>query len=174
MKRLYYLTDSVDCVEQISSEVHRWGISDWNFHVLSKDRAGLSKHQNHTDTPLHQKSIIPTGERSAFIGVAAGIAAALGASLLIPLLDSVGRIPFAIMVFICALFGAWSIALFGIHEEQQKLRKFQGDIESGKYLIMVDVKKDQIELVRKVMDQHPEALPARMGGSVSNFLASAK
>lgn len=174
MKRLYYLTDSMDCVEQISSEVHRWGISDWNFHVLSKDRAGLSKHQNHTDTALHQKSIVPTSERGAFIGVGAGIAAALGASLFIPLLESVGRILFAVIVFTCALFGAWSVALFGMHEEQHKLRKFHDDIESGKYLIMVDVKKDQIELVRKVMGQHPEALPASLGGSVSNFLASAK
>ncbi|MGI9295160.1 MAG: hypothetical protein ACR2PS_14365 [Pseudomonadales bacterium] len=174
MKRLYYLTDSIDCVEQISREVHRWGISDWHFHVLSKDRAGLSKHQNHTDSPLHQKSIVPTSERGAFIGLAAGIAAALGASLFIPLLESIGRIPFAIVVFICALFGAWSVALFGMHEEQQKLRKFQADIESGKYLIMVDVRKDQIELVRKVMGQHPEALPATKGGRVSNSLASAK
>lgn len=174
MKRLYYLTDSIDCVEQISSEVHRWGISDWHFHVLSKDRAGLSKHQNHTDTLLRQKNIVPTIERGALIGIAAGIAAALGASALVPLLESVGRIPFAIIVFICALFGAWSIALFGIHEEQQELRKFHNDIESGKYLIMVDVKKDQIELVRKIMGQHPEALPATLGGGVSNSLASAK
>lgn len=174
MKRLYYLTDSTDCVEQIASEVHRWGISDWNFHVLSKDRAGLSKHQNHTDTLLHQKSIIPTSERGAFIGVAAGIAAALGVSLFMPLLESVGRIPFAVIVFMCALLGAWLVALFSMHEEQQKLRKFQDDIESGKYLIMVDVKKGHVELVRKVMAQHPEALPATFGGSVVNSLASAK
>lgn len=174
MKRLYYLTDSVDCVEKIASEVHRWGISDWNFHVLSKDRAGLSRHQNHSDALLRQKSIVPSSDRGAFIGIAAGIAAALGASLLIPLLDSVGRIAFAIIVFVCALFGAWSIALFGTHEEQQKLRKFQHDIEGGKYLIMVDVKKDQIELVRKVMSQHPEALPATLNAGVSSSLASAK
>lgn len=174
MKRLYYLTDSIDCVEQIASEVHRWGISDWNFHVLSKDRTGLSKHQNHADSSIHQKSIVPTSERGLLIGVAAGIAAALGASLLIPLLESVGRIPFAMLVFACALLGAWSIALFGRHEEQQKLRKFQHDIESGKHLIMVDVKKDQIELVRKIMGQHPEAVAATLHGGMSHSLASAK
>ena len=174
MKRLYYLTDSIDCAEQIASEVHRWGIADWNYHVLSKDPAGLSKHQNHADTLLHQKSIVPTCERGLFTGIAAGVAAALGASLLIPLLETVGRIPFAIVVFSCALLGAWSIALFGRYEEQQKLHKFQHDIDSGKLLIMIDVKKDQIELVRKVMGQYPEALPAMLNGGVSRTLASAK
>ncbi len=174
MKRLYYLTENADCAEQIASEVHRWGIADWNFHVLSKDCAGLSKHQNHADTPLHQKSIVPTGERGLFTGIAAGIAAALGASLLVPLLATVGRFPFAILVFACALLGAWSIALFGRHEEYQKLRKFEHDIDSGKLLIMLDVKKGQIALVRKVMEQYPEAVPALLGGGINNSLASVK
>ncbi len=174
MKRLYYLTDSIDCAEQIASEVHRWGIANWNLHVLSKDQAGLSKHQNHADTPLHQKSIVPTSERGLLTGAAAGIGAALGASLLLPMLEQLGRFPFAIIVFACALLGGWSIALFGQYEEQQKLRKFQHDIESGKFLIMVDIKKDQVELVRKVMGQYPEALPVMLNGGMRSSLASAK
>ncbi len=174
MQRLYYFTESTDCAEQIASEVHRWGISGWNFHVLSRDLSGLSKHQNHADTLLRQKSIVPSSGRGLFIGVAAGIAAALGASLLVPHLETIGRIPFAIIVFACALIGAWSIALFGRYEEQQKLRKFQHDIENGKLLIMIDVKKDQVELVRKVMGQYPETWPALVAGGTARSLADAK
>jgi hypothetical protein len=41
MKRLYYLSSSIESVEQVSNDLHEKGITDWNFHIISKDEAGL-------------------------------------------------------------------------------------------------------------------------------------
>jgi hypothetical protein len=71
MKRLYFLTDDIDKAEQISNELHREGISDWNFHVMSKDAAGLKRHHLHsTNVLLHEKDTVRAGERGAMLGVA--------------------------------------------------------------------------------------------------------
>ena len=48
MKRLYYLTDTLDSVSKISTNLHQDGITDWNIHVLSKDEAGLYHRHVHS------------------------------------------------------------------------------------------------------------------------------
>ena len=43
MKRLYYLTDSINCAQNISDKLHQKGITDWNFHIMSKNKDDLDK-----------------------------------------------------------------------------------------------------------------------------------
>ena len=66
-----------------------------------------------------------------------------------------------------ALFGAWSGGLAGVTRENYKIRRFHSDLEKGKYLIMVDVLKNQEQLIRQQLSQyHPEALLAAEGTSL--------
>ena len=37
MKRLYYLSPTIDSAEQVSNDLHEKGITDWHFHIVSKD-----------------------------------------------------------------------------------------------------------------------------------------
>ncbi|WP_156497956.1 hypothetical protein [Oleiphilus sp. HI0043] len=41
MKRLYYLSPSIDSVDQVSKDLHEHGITDWNFHIISTNEEGL-------------------------------------------------------------------------------------------------------------------------------------
>ena len=48
MKRLFYLVYQMDSVESISEDLHKEGITDWRFHVLSRDEAGLFTRKLHS------------------------------------------------------------------------------------------------------------------------------
>ena len=73
MKRLYYLTDNIEAAEQLSERLHKDGITDWNFHVLGKDKANIVKHHLHSTTPLQELDIIRSGERGVITGLAVGM-----------------------------------------------------------------------------------------------------
>src|SRR3990170_3483580 len=65
---------------------------------------------------------------------------------------------YAILVGAATLFGAWSGGLAGIGTENKKLRRFHDDIDAGKYLILVYVRKHQEATVRKMMtERHSDA-----------------
>jgi len=160
MKRLYYLTHQLDAVDNISKTLHEAGISDWNFHVLSKDKAGLTTHRIHSTTPLHERDIIRSGERGALIGVSVGLCVALiiAATNALPA-AAMGYFAMATLVFVCTMFGAWAGGFFGIQTENYKVRQFHEELEDGQYLLMIDVDASHEETVLKLMSLCHDATP---------------
>lgn len=160
MKRLYYMTADLKSTERISLDLHAAGITDWHFHVFSKDEAGLHKYHIHSVNLLQQFDIIHSGERGALIGITVGIAAAISTLLFAPFGEALGVEVLAIIVGLLAMFGAWVGGMIGLSRENYKLSRFHNEVENGKYLIMVDINKDQEHKVREIMQRlHPEAMP---------------
>lgn len=159
MKRLYYLTTNLDAVDNISQTLHDAGISDWNFHVLSKDKAGLMTHRLHSTTPFHERDILRAAERGALIGIAAGVSVALllTATSVIP--ADTGFMALASLVLVCTLFGTWAGGFFGIQTENYKVRQFHAELEEGQHLLMVDVDRKHEHAIRRLMAHHREAVP---------------
>lgn len=155
MKRLYYLTRNIDALERISERLHEAGITDWNFHVLSKDKAGLTTHHIHSTTPLHERDIIRGGERGALIGAAAGLIAAIAlmATDVVPT-TTMGYLGMATLVIVFTLHGAWSGGLFGIQKQNYKIRQFHRELDEGQYLLMIDVKPAHEATVRSLLARH--------------------
>ncbi|NIM69655.1 MAG: hypothetical protein GTN86_03285, partial [Xanthomonadales bacterium] len=53
---------------------------------------------------------------------------------------------------------AWVGGLTGIDKKNKKLRRFQGDIDAGKYLILIYAFKEQEGVIRDMMKRkHEEA-----------------
>lgn len=151
MKRLYYLADNLDIADDVAKALHNEGISDWNFHVLSKDEAGLYKHHLHAATPLHQRDLIRTGERGALLGFAVGMAAAVFTALLLELSSVHTLLVFGIAVILPTLFGAWLGGLVGLSLENHKIARFHRDIEAGRALLMIDVRRHHSQRIQQVM-----------------------
>jgi len=160
MKRLYYLTHDIDAADSISQTVHDAGITDWNFHVLSKDKAGLTTHRIHSTTPLHERDIIRSGERGALIGAALGliVALVLVATNVVPT-TTMGYVGMAALVFVFTMHGAWSGGFLGIQTENYKVKQFHDDLEDGQYLLMIDVAPRDEETILKLMSLCHEATP---------------
>jgi hypothetical protein len=154
MQRIYYVTDSVEVTEAISERLHGFGISDWNFHVVAKDEAGMIAHRIHRATLYQQLDIVHSGERYALLYAAVGLVTGLLVALrgwapVEP--DWVFVVGFA---FFTGFFGAWTGGLIGVSRENYKLAPFHADIEAGRYLLMIDVKQEQRSEVREMINMN--------------------
>ena len=159
MKCLYYLTRTIGATDQVSADLHEVGVMDFYLHVISRDQAGLKRHQIHSSNYLETLDIV----RDGFIGAALGFVIGLaGAGLLLytkPFGDHVvPTFVYALLVGVATLFGAWEGGLMGVDSEHKKLAKFHDDLVAGKYLILVYVRKHREQVVLKMMrDKHPDA-----------------
>ena len=171
MMRLFYLVSSIDSAKDISDDLHEHGVTDWRFHIVSKDEAGLYTHQLHTASVLDRTDLPRFVERGAIIGFVLALVVLLPLALMnvVPLPGAAWIALFAFMV----AAGAWVGG--GIQNENYRIKPFHDDIEAGKYLIMVDAPKDHIPKVKELMTKnHPEAQLQGKDSSFNNPFASAR
>lgn len=168
MRKLYYLTDDMFSVEQISRDLHEHGITYWNFCVHSKDEVGLHKRRVHSASYLQQRNVIRHGERGALIGFVVAILAVLYVMIAEPFGAQTHPLVYVAIFGFITLFGAWVGGLNGLATENQSIAKFHDDVTAGKHLLMIDVKKEQENVVKELMQKnHPEA---EYKGSESTFI----
>lgn len=151
MKRLYYLTDNIEAAEQLSERLHKDGITDWNFHVLGKDKANIVKHHLHSTTPLQELDIIRSGERGVITGLAVGTLFVAVMMMTSNFGQNVHWLWLVVAVGFFASFGAWVGGLVGISSENYKIKKFHNHIEAGQYLLLIDVDALQKPLIESIV-----------------------
>lgn len=169
MKRLYYLTDNIESTEQISKDLHAEGISDWNFHVLSKDEAGLYKRHIHSANYLQKLDVIRNAERGAMLGFVASSLTALWVMTSEPFGSQTNGLVYVAIFGFITLFGAWTGGMVGLAKENQSIAQFHDAIEAGRFLIMIDVKAGEEGRLRELMvRRHPEAEFKSVGSTLVN------
>ncbi len=172
MKRLFYLVDSIDSVESISEDLHEQGITDWRFHIFSKDEAGLYTHRLHSASVLDKTDLPRFVERGMIIG------ALFTLFFVIPMAiwGGLGWPPaaYVAMGVFAVLAGGWLGGFGGIGTENYRIRKYHSDIEAGRHLVMVDVPKADVAQMKELMAlNHPEAKLQDEGSSFNNPFAAA-
>lgn len=165
MKRLFYLVDSIDSLDEISDDLHKRGITDWRFHIVSKDEAGLYTHRLHSASILDRTDLPRFVERGMILG------ALFTLVLIVPMaLWGVFGLPTSAYVAMGAfaiIAGGWIGGFGGINGDNYRIRKFHRDIEDGRHLVMVDVPKSDVAEMKQLMTKnHPEA---RLQGESSSF-----
>ncbi|MDY0007979.1 MAG: hypothetical protein RBS22_14255 [Spongiibacteraceae bacterium] len=173
MKRLYYLTDSMDIADRVSERLQAAGLADWNFHVLSRDEAGVYRRHLHGATPFHRRDIIRGGERGALIGAALGLLAATFIVNVMQQSTSVETVAFAVIVVVFTLFGAWDGGMVGLALDNHKIARFRDDIYAGRHLLLIDVPRKHAQAVHTLMRQF-EASPAGEGSTLISPFDSAR
>lgn len=158
MKCMYYLAPSLVSTHQISDDLRDVGIDEWHVHVISKDEAGLRKEKLHSSNWLETRDLLRYGFIGANFGLIAGVIAAGAMILFEPFGPNVPVIAYFFLVLVATLFGAWVGGLVGLDSENQKLKRFHDDIESGKYLVLIYARKGMGERVKEMMrERHPES-----------------
>jgi hypothetical protein len=152
VRRLYYLANDLHICELVAQALKEEGISDWNFHVLSKDEIGLYQRRIHAATAYQQLDVIHTGERWGIAGAAVGLAAGGLAHLLQPLPWEVDLFAVALIALAGGLFGAWQGALAGLSRQSYKIARFRDDLDARRHLVMVDVGEHNRARVREIMN----------------------
>ncbi|WP_196138768.1 hypothetical protein [Aliikangiella sp. G2MR2-5] len=168
MKRLYYLTDTMESTESIADDLHKAGVVDWNFHVLSKQReSGLYRRHIHSANWFHKSDIIHSLERGIIFGLGTGALLAWVLSIVPVFGDTISGAAVGFVMLFSVFLGGWLGGFIGIQTENYKIRRFHDKLEQGYFLIMVDVEVGQEDIVREVMSQkHQEANFATDGSSV--------
>lgn len=167
MKRLFYLVDQMDSVEAISEDLHQEGITDWRFHILSRDDAGLFTRRLHSATIFDRTDLPRYTERGALAGALFALAfiatAQWSQALTMP------TVAWVALFFFMTAAGAFLAGFGGIGAENYRIRQFHDAIENGQHLTMVDVRKKDEQRMKELMaERHPEARLQREASSFNN------
>ena len=158
MKCLYFVAPTLSSSHDISDDLHNVGIRDFFLHVIAKDESGLKQQQIHSGNYLETLDVIRDGIIGAALGFAAGLIGVALLNYFQPFGPDVPTLVYVALTGAATLFGAWEGGLVGIGSVNKKLKAFQSEIDAGKYLIVIYVRKELETAVEEMMrGRHPEA-----------------
>lgn len=161
MKRLYYLSNNIDYVKAISDDLHQAGITDWNFHVVSRNDAGLYTHHLHGSGPLQRTDFIHWALRGALFGLVLSL-------FVVTCLLWQTKLPHVVMVstmLLLTMFCTWVGGLIGISHVHYKVARYYDRLQAGEYLMMVDVPRKSAEDTEALMEHHHRGEVQKVGES---------
>jgi len=166
-RRLYFLLPDADTTRQIVNELLLARIDIGHIHVMA--RSGTTM-KDLPEANIMQKSDLVYGlEKGLLIGGFTGILAGVIASLL-PAIGLGG----GGLILACALagagIGAWASGMVGSDIINSRVKPFETAIEQGELLLMIDVPKDDVgEITRMVKNHHPEAHHEQVDPTIPAF-----
>jgi hypothetical protein len=156
MKCLYYIAPDLKDTREVTGELRETGVMEWLMHVISKDEAGLRREQIQSGNYLETTDVLRIGIIGANLGLFGAVAAAGLVMWFEPFGIETPKLAYLFLLAFFTLFGAWVGGLIGLDNDSRKIRRFHDEIDSGKYLILIYVPKEQERQVRAMMEQrHP-------------------
>lgn len=154
MRRIYFLSPDLQTTHKIIDELRNEGIVDHNMHILAK-----------RDTPLEDMPEATEYQKTDFVAAMERGAALGGVTGLLAGLVGLRFAGFAIaggsllgIIFYGATIGTIMSGLAGLQVGNSKVKKYEEAIEKGELLVMVDLDKDKIEAISKlIIKHHPKA-----------------
>jgi hypothetical protein len=155
-RRLYVVLPDMTSARHTANDLLLARIEDRHMHFLGRRDVSLDE--------LHEASFLQkTDVRHAFF-LGAGLGVLGGAVLGVFLkLSSLGGYSFDVgTLILCTagglLLGAWASTMIGVSTPSVKLKPFEGELELGKILLMVDVPVSRLEEIQQLLEnRHPEA-----------------
>jgi hypothetical protein len=154
MRRIYFLVPNITIAHKIVDELRSEGIEDRHIHILAK-----------RDTPLGdlpeagvtiKTDFIPAIERGAVLGGTTGLLGGL-VGLRFAGFAIAGGAVLGILIA-SATISSLAAGLIGISLGNTRLKKYEQAIEHGELLVLLDIPKDRIEAISKlIIKHHPEA-----------------
>lgn len=154
MRRIYFLAPNIDITHKIVDELRAQGIDDHHINILAKRDTPLEDLPE--ATPFQKTDFIPAVERGAALGAATGLLAGL-VGLRFAGYAIAGGPVLGVLIY-GATIGAMMSGLAGLQVGNSKVKKYEEAIEQGELLVMVDIAKEQIEEISKmIIKHHPKA-----------------
>ena len=156
-RRLYFLLPDLKSARQVVNELLLARIEARRIHVLAQRGMDL---EDLPEASVFQKTDVVHG---AQVGVVLGaVGGALTGALLVafpPGGANLQLVTVLIAALLGALFGFWVASLAGASVPNSRLQQFQGWIEQGKFLLMVDAPAGQADRITELLTRlHPEAV----------------
>jgi hypothetical protein len=167
-RRLYFLLPDLKSARQVVNELLLARIEARRIHVLAQRGMDL---EDLPEASVFQKTDVVHG---AQVGVVLGaVGGALTGALLVafpPGGANLQLVTILIAALLGALFGFWVASLAGASVPNSRLQQFQGWIEQGKLLLMVDAPAGQADRITELVTRlHPEAVPGGTEPTIPAF-----
>jgi len=166
-RRLYFLLPDVESARRTADDLLLARVEDRHMQFLARRGTDLGE--------LHEASYLQKTDLKHGAGTGLALGGVIGVLLGLSIVQypPEGTNPQMVVVLattvVGALLGAWMSSMVAAAVPNSRLKQFQGEIEAGKVLLMVDVPYASVERIRNlVLERHPEALP---GGQETRFPA---
>jgi hypothetical protein len=155
MKRIYFLAPDIEITKAIVDDLLLARLEERHIHVLAKRDTPL---ENLPEASFLEKTdFIPALEQGLAVGGLTGMLAGLVAIALPTGLVLGGGAVLAVSLAGAGI-GAWLSSMIGISIGNRRIQQFEGAVERGELLVMVDVPKDRVEEIEEIIRKHhPEA-----------------
>lgn len=153
MRRHYFISDDLGDLKQIEQELRNRGIDTPHIRVLSRDDAGVQRHELPEVSDFMKKDVVRATTRAAVVGVVAA-ALVLVVSYLFGWPAAWGWTPFVFLAIVVLGFITWEGGLWGIQEPNALVRRFDAVLDDGKHILFVEVTKEDEAILRSVADDH--------------------
>lgn len=156
-KRIYWLLPDVESAQRAMDDLLLAFVDVHHMHFVGREDTDMK------DLPVG--SVLQTSDfvRSAQIGLVLGAAIGSIVGVLVAMFyPLVGNEPqwgvAGVLALVGAIFGAWTSSMIGMATPSKRLKRFTGEIEKGKILLMVDVNMWRVDAIEALLARlHPEA-----------------
>jgi hypothetical protein len=155
MNRHYYISDNLDDLEKLESELEAGGIATEQIHVLSERDAEVEQHHLHDVPSILKQDIVHSGRIGSLVGLALAALLLLLAWLNDWTSSPAGWIPFLFLAAALFGFSLWEGSLFGLQRPNEVFRRFADRLHEGKHLFFVDVSAAQEPILNQTIARHP-------------------
>ena len=156
-RRIYWLLPDLTSARRTMDDLLLARISEPHIHFIAREDADMSG--LHSANVLQSSDVIRAAQAGLVIGGAAGAVLGVIVALFFPLFGNGpewGMV--AVLAILGAGFGAWSSSMIGVSAPNNRLKRFDGAIEQGQILLMVDVPHTRVEEIEsRLQALHPEA-----------------
>lgn len=154
MRRIYFLAPNIKTTHKIVDELRANGIEDRHLHILAKRDTPLEDMPEATE--FQKTDFIAAVERGAALGASTGLLAGLIGLRFAGFAIAGG--PILGILFFGATIGAIMSGLAGLQVGNSRVKQYEEAIERGELLVMVDIPKERIDAISKVIiKHHPKA-----------------
>ena len=170
MDRYFFISGDLDDMDSVEKELESAGVTTAQIHVLSKDDAGVARHNNLHEVHAFMKTdVIRSGLRGAVLGVVAAISVLLFAYYS-SATDSVGWLPFVFLSIVLLGFCTWEGGFFGFQVPNAQFKQFEEVLTQGWHVFFVDINERELSVLQGVTNRHRGLKPAGMGNSTPHWL----
>lgn len=172
MNRHFYISDNLDDLETVETELEASGISTEQIHVLSDRDADVEQHHLHDVNSLMKQDVVRSGEIGAVVGIPLAVLVLGGAYLAGWTESAAGWMPFIFLTVVILGFCIWEGGFFGIQVPNVHFRTLKEKIKEGEFIFFVDVEPEQETILDRVIEHHPQLKIAGTGVAAPHWIVA--
>lgn len=181
-RRIYWLLPDLASARRTMNDLLLARIGEAHIHFVARENADTTG--LHLANVWQTSDVLRSAQIGLLIGGAVGAALGIGAAMFFPVAGESGLAALrtvlespqwgakdvlaafdspqwgmaVILALAGGVLGAWSSSLIGVSAPSARLRRFEGAIEQGQILLMVDVPAGRVEEIEVLLQtSHPEA-----------------